>query len=63
MITNYKVFQDSNKRHEILSVLNDFVLSKISLSTGPRNNTCTWLQECCRQVEAEVVSNSRNQLH
>ena len=28
-------------------------------STGPGNNTCTWLRECCRQVE----SNSRNQLH
>ena len=23
----------------------------------------TWLRECCRQVEAEVVSNSRNQFH
>ena len=34
-----------------------------SYSTGPGNNTCTWLRECCRQVEAEVVRNSRNQLH
>ena len=32
-------------------------------STGPVNNTCKWLRECCRQVDAEVVSNSRNQLH
>ena len=31
--------------------------------TGPVNNTCTWLRECCRQTEGEVVSNSRNQLH
>ena len=31
--------------------------------TGPGNNTCTWLRECCTKVEAEVVSNSRNQLH
>ena len=31
--------------------------------TGPGNNTCTWLQECCRLVEAEVVSNSRMQPH
>ena len=31
--------------------------------TGPGNNTCTWLREYCRQVEAEVISNSRNQLH
>ena len=23
---------------------------------------CVWLRECCRQVEAEVVSNSRNKL-
>ena len=22
-----------------------------------------WLRKCCRQVEAEVVSNSRNKLH
>ena len=27
-------------------------------------NTSTWLRECCRQVEAEVVSNSSsNKLH
>ena len=32
-------------------------------NTRPGNNTCTWLRECCRQVEAEVVSNSKNQLH
>ena len=31
--------------------------------TGPGNDTCTWLQECCRQVEAEVVSNIKNILH
>ena len=22
-----------------------------------------WLRECCKQVEAEVISNSRNKLH
>ena len=35
----------------------------LSKTTGPRNNTCAWLRECCRQVEAEVTSNSRNKLH
>ena len=29
----------------------------------PENNTCMWLQEFCGQVEAEVVSNSRNKLN
>ena len=29
----------------------------------PENNTCMWLQEFCGQVEAEVVSNSRNKIH
>ena len=24
---------------------------------------CVWFWECCRQVEADVVSNSRNKLH
>ena len=28
-----------------------------------KNNTCTWLQECCRQVEAGVLSYSRKKLH
>ena len=40
-----------------------YFLADLCTSTGPGNNTCTWLRECCRQVEAEVVSNSRNQLH
>ena len=31
--------------------------------TGLGNNTCTWFRECCKQAEAEVVSNSRNKLH
>ena len=31
--------------------------------TELENGTCTWLQECCKQVEAEVVSNSKNILH
>ena len=41
-----------------------YLLSSNEMSSGgsgPENNT--WLQECCRQVEAEVVSNSRNKLH
>ena len=33
------------------------------LHTEPRKFLCTWLRECCRQVEAEVISNSRNKLH
>ena len=24
-------------------------------NTGPEIKTCTWLRECCRQVEAEMV--------
>ena len=32
-------------------------------STELRKSLCTWLRECYRQVEAEVVSNSRNKLH
>ena len=35
----------------------------LKICTGPGNNTCKWLRECCRQTEAEVVSNSRNQPH
>ena len=31
--------------------------------TGPGNNTCTLLRECCKQVEAERVSNSSIKLH
>ena len=31
--------------------------TEIGLSLG------TWFRECCRQVEADVVSNSRNKLH
>ena len=34
---------------------------KSCLTTGPGNNACTWLRECCREVEAEVISSSRNQ--
>ena len=30
--------------------------------TGLGNNSCMWLRECCRQVEAEVASNSRNKI-
>ena len=32
-------------------------------TTELRKSLCTWLRECCRQVEAEVISNSRNKLH
>ena len=31
--------------------------------TGLGNNTCTWLRECFRQLEAEVGGNGRNKLH
>ena len=31
--------------------------------TGVGNNTCMWLRECRRPVEAEVVSYTRNKLH
>ena len=34
-----------------------------SKCTGHPFMACTWLRECCRHVEAEVVSNSRNKLH
>ena len=29
--------------------------------TGLRNNTCTWLRECCRQVEAECGKQQQEQ--
>ena len=32
-------------------------------STEPEIMVGTWLGECCRQVEAEEVSNSRNKIH
>ena len=31
--------------------------------TGPENDTCMWLREWCRQVEAEVISYSWKKLH
>ena len=31
--------------------------------TELRKFPCTRLRECCRQVEAEVITNSRNKLH
>ena len=31
--------------------------------TELRKSLCTWLRECCRQVKAEVVSNSRNKIY
>ena len=31
--------------------------------TELRKFLCMWLRECCRQVEAEVISNSRNNIH
>ena len=31
--------------------------------TRPRNDTCTWLRECFRQVGEEVISYNRNLLH
>ena len=38
-------------------------VSTVFNCTGPGKNNFMWLRECCRQVEAKVVSNSRNQLH
>ena len=38
-------------------------LSRSRHSTGRPLLACTWFRECSRQVEAEVVSNSRKQLH
>ena len=32
-------------------------------STEVRKFHGTWLRECCRQVEAEVISNSTSKLH
>ena len=34
-----------------------------SCCTEPRKFVCTWLRECYRQVEAEVISYSRSKLH
>ena len=34
-----------------------------SESTGNLNKAVPRLRECCRQVEAEEVSNSRNNIH
>ena len=31
--------------------------------TEPEKSLCTWFGKCCRQVEAEEVSNSRNKIH
>ena len=42
---------------------NDLMLWRARKSTGLGNNTCMWLQECCRQVEAEVLSKSRKKHH
>ena len=33
---------------------------EFDLSTMLGNNTCTWLRELCRQLEAKVTNNSRN---
>ena len=33
-----------------------------SNTTGPGNSTGTWLRECCREAETEVLSNSRSKL-
>ena len=30
---------------------------------GPPFMACMWLRECCRQINAEMVSNSKNKLH
>ena len=35
----------------------------VSINTELSIFLCTCLRECCRQVEAEVISNSRNKLH
>ena len=36
---------------------------KIVRTTELRRSLCTWLRECSRQAEAEVVSNSSKELH
>ena len=44
-----------------LPVVRKFTQSPLMKSgTGRPQMDHTWLQECCRQIEAEVVSNSRN---
>ena len=35
----------------------------LSGSTAHPFMACTWLRDCCRLVEAEMVSNSRNKVH
>ena len=40
---------------------NRSTLNKRSDCTGRPQNAHTWLRECCRQVEAGMVSNSRHQ--
>ena len=37
--------------------------AKVRTFTGPGISTCTWLRECCGQVEAEVISCRRSKLH
>ena len=48
-----------------LNILPLILLSSlfVTTTTGPKNTTCTWLWECYRQVEVEVVSNRSIQLH
>ena len=39
------------------------LLMQSTLHTEPEIMVGTWLGECCRQVETEEVSNSRNKIH
>ena len=39
------------------------VSEKEICNTEPKRSLCTWLGECCRQVEADEVCNSRIKIH
>ena len=53
-----------NESRDVVSLSRGCYVVCLSLRfTALRKSLCTWLRECCRQVEAELISNSRNKLH
>ena len=44
-------------------VIHGIRISEQTTYTEPKKSLYMWLGECCRQVEAEEVSNSRNKIH
>ena len=63
-ITLHPIF--GGKRFETVNLKNPLCLINFWIlcpRAGPEHTTCTWLWECYRQVEVEVVSNRSIQLH